>query len=296
MPEGTQDANTSGTQAASTGTTGTSGAPATGTPVAAATGTTASPTGTPGTTGTPTDTRPAATTQEDRSNWIPPHRLREETGKRTAIEQERDTLRRQLQALTGATPPDAGQVKNDAVKADFIKLFPHLEKFVNATPAQIERMLAAPDHVEQANSFVSQQWKKHGQTMLSDLTAEVSAEIGGELSARAQTRLKGAFADFIEQETAKSRQAGQPTALLQRYLDGDKKLVQEFAKEWSDDFITPARRQVTSREVNRGRAVPNSNGRSQQTAVVKPAAFKNWDERLDYAVGVAKERGMQFSR
>lgn len=286
----------------STGSTGTNGASGNGSQTSntAATGTQGSQTGQAG-----EQPRAGASNtgkfsyEEDRSKWIPPHRFNEVSQKAKDIETvraEATVLRQQLQALTGATPADPKTKQTEEIKAAFYELFPHAKSLMELKPEQLQQLLSLPQQVESANSYANQGWQRHGKQQLANVVERVSEHIGGELSERAQGRLKSAFANMIENEGEKSKTQGQPTAILQKYLDGDDSLIEEFAKEWADDFITPARRQAVAGEVNRAKRVPNSTGRSQQTSVQRPESFKSLDDRLDYAANLYKERGGQFSR
>ncbi len=89
---------------------------------------------------------------------------------------------------------------------------------------------------------------------------------------------------------------GQTSKTLQRYEDGDGTLLDEFVSRYVKTWVEPARRVSTARVVNRTRPTPNSGGRAQVTTLQRPDKFKSMDERLDFAVGLAKERGVQFGR
>lgn len=291
-------ANENEGQAGGAGTEGAAGAAAgTG---AAATGTAAG-TGAATSEGTArTGAASGFTYKEDRTDWVPKHRFNEVNTKAQRVQEleaaikDRDT---KIAALAGVTTPDPNAAKADQVKEAFFKMFPNMKAFADLSSEQMQKLLAAPDQAAQANQFVSQGWAKHAKTMVTTLVEEVSSAIGGTLSERAQGRVKAAFGASISAEVQKHNQTGEVSPLLQRYLDGDETLVQEFAKEWAEDYFTPARRQVTSQEVNRvNKRVPSSTGRSQVSTVQRPTEFKSLDERLEYATKLAKERGVQFGQ
>lgn len=253
------------------------------------------------TTTTPDTTRTSAATsgftyKEDRSQWVPRHRISEETGKRAAVDAENAVLKRQLQALTGVTPTDPNAQQASDIKAKMFELLgPGAAKLLQLSPEQIDRLIGTPDQVQQANSFVEQGWNKHARQTTESLFEKVSEHIGGDLSDRAKGRLKSAFVSHMEGEAHKSKQDGRATQTMQRYIDGDETLIDEFAKEWAEDYFVPAQRKVTSTLVATNRRVPNSTGRTQVTSgVQRPAEFKTLDERIDYAAQIAKERGLVF--
>lgn len=300
MPEPTTGTAGEGGQT-TTGTTGTQGtsstaAPTTGTPNT--TGTQAAPT--TGSTGATTGAQPTGFSyKEDRSTWVPAHRIRETTEAKDKLASELELTKKQLAALTGVSPASPDAAKEAEIKEAFFKLMPGARKLLGLSEEQIDRLLKTPDTADSAREFVSQGWQKHGKAMMGKLVTEVSDAIGGDMSERAQGRLKAAFVQMLDSERNKSvrENDGKPTELLQKYLDGDESLIQDFAKEWAEDYFVPARRQIVSREVSRiGRQVPNPQGRSQQTSTQRPAEFKTDDERLDYAAKVMRESGHQFAR
>lgn len=234
------------------------------------------------------------TYQEDRSKWIPPHRLTEVSTKAQQAESRAQQLQTQLQALVGATPADPKTQEAETIKAQFFELFPGMKSLAQLSPEQLQQLLDAPKQVGAANEFVSRSWQRHGKQQLTSLVAAVSDAVGSDLSDRAQGRLKAAFTDTIEREAQKAQETGEISDLFQRYIDGDETLVEEFAKEWAEDYFVPARRTVASQEIRRTtHKVPNSTGRGQVTTAPRQE-FKTLDERLDYAAKLYKERGGQF--
>jgi len=231
------------------------------------------------------------TYKEDRSKWIPPHRFQEVNSKLeklTPLEAENKRLADQVKALAGVAPVDPDAEKTESIKAKMFEMFPWVKKFSDLSSEQLDRVLNAADQVDAAQQFVTQGYSKHAKTMLTSLVDEVTS-LSGDLTDRAQMRLKTAFSNMIEQEVEKSEQSGDITPLLQRYIDGDEKLVQDFANEWNEDFGKPIRRQITAQEVNTARRVPNSQGRTQVTTVKRPEAFKTLDDRIAHMADTVKQ-------
>jgi hypothetical protein len=246
-------------------------------------------------TGQQTTGKKVFTYDEDRSKWVPSHRISEETQKRTAIETENKRLNDQLKALVGVTPVTPEAEKAGKVKDAMFEMFPWAKKLSELSNEQLDRVLNAADNVDAANQFITQNWSKHAKSTTKALIEEVTA-MSGELSDRAKGRLETAFKTMIEDEITKAERTGNVSDSLQKYIDGDESLVVDYAKEWNEDFVKPARRQVVTQEIDRSKRVPNSTGRSQVTSIQKPASFKSLDERLDYAANLAKERGVQFGQ
>lgn len=263
----------------------------------------------PGTQGQPqSTTQPSTTTgtgqapppefkySEDRSKWIPPHRLSEVSTRATQAETRAAELQRQVQALTSTVPKDEQAQKAEVIQEQFYKMFPWAKSFKDLSDDQIQKLLDTPTQVESANQFVNQGWERHAKQMTGTLIDDVSQVLGGKLDADSQSDLKIAFGSFIQREVQKAEKTGEIGADLQKYIDGDESVVKDFAKKWTDRWFTPARRQVTSQEVNRSKRVPNSSGRSQQTQVERPQKFNTIEDRLNFLADKAKEEGVRFEK
>lgn len=270
------------------------GTPASTTP---ATGTQTPPVSTSVSTSTGIAPAPTGFTyKEDRSTWVPSHRISEESTKRQRAESELETTRRQLQAITGATPKSADVQRVEEIKEQFYQLFPNAKDLLEMSKADLDALRQAPQQAHQASEFVTAGWARHGKQMLSNVVDKANDAIGGEMSARAANRVKAAFIQMIETENELGREQGRNTPVMQKYLDGDESLVEDFIKEWSEDFLAPARRQNTAQQLARVQRVPQSGTRTQVSSLQRPTEFKTLDERLDYAAQLFKERGGEFGR
>lgn len=262
----------------------------TGTPAVTPGTTTATPAVTPDTTRTSAATT-GFTYQEDRSKWIPPHRLSEETTKRTALETQIAEANRKLAAYrveAGITAPDAQAEKDAELKRIFDAKFPHLSE------AKMRERDAANARAQAAEDA---QWKRHGTQQMNSVYTQVAEAIGAEsLSDDQKSDLRDSFASWLKATCAKELQAsdGRESATLTAYEDGDAKVLGEFVKRYTANWVEPARRKVTAQNLGRSRPVPDSTGRSQITSIKKPTEFKSLDERLDYAAELFQERGGQF--
>jgi hypothetical protein len=235
---------------------------------------------------------------EDRSRWIPPHRLTEESTKRQTLESELSTTRAQLQALTGVTPKDPATLKAEEVKTAFTQLFPHLTPLLSMSKEQIEALSKTPDVASRAISQEQRQWQRHGKQQLATIYTDVADAMNIEkLDADQQQDLKDTFTSWLKGKTTSELRAsnGEESATLNRYEEGDPELLKEFVTSYVKRWVEPARRTATSQAVIRTRPTPNSQGRTQVTSVKRPDKFNSLDERLDYAANLAKERGVQFA-
>jgi len=190
-------------------------------------------------------------------------------------------------------PQRPEEAQADAARRAFLELFPRFEKLDDAA---IDRLITLAENADTIQETAGATWTRHGTQVLGTLVGKAQELLGGALSPRAQTRLRQGFVSFIESDVSRSQRNGVPSTLLQRYEAGDERLLDEFLKDWADDFFVPAQRRVTQNTMNRSRPVVSSTGRSQVTSVQRPATFRNLDERLDYAAKLAKERGVQFGR
>jgi hypothetical protein len=240
------------------------------------------------------------TYKEDRANWVPPHRITQQTAKQRELEGQLAEANRRVAALAGTQTPDPQDEKVAQSREALMTLFPQLRKFEHLTDEQLDRVLQTPDYVERANANDVQNWTRHGRQQLGVLHSDVASALNQDsLTDDQKADVGESFKAWFKTTVAKELEAsgGEVSATLQRYEDGDAKLINEFSKRYIDAWVTPARRQVTAQQTARSRGVPNSQGRAQVTTSVKrPDSFKSIDERIDFAAELYKERGGNFGR
>lgn len=232
--------------------------------------------------------------QEDRSKWIPPHRLSEETTARRTADTQLAEANRKLAAYRAEAgisgPVDASDLKKAEVKKAMYEMFPHLsEEHISELEAQSTA----------AKNLEAQQWARHGKAQLAGVYSQIADAIGADsLSADQKSDLQESFASWLRTACAKELQAsnGQESATLSAYEDGDSKVLGEFVKRYTANWVEPARRKVTAQTLGRTRPVPDSTSRSQVTSIKRPEKFANMDARLDYAEQRFKELGGSFER
>jgi len=242
-------------------------------------------------TGQKTDTgKPTGFTYtEDRSKWIPPHRLGEETTKRTAAEKRIQELesayqqeQRRVQALAGVSPQDPDAAELEEIRERFKQLRPDLAKLDEKS---IDRLLQMAERFDEVEGSVQANWDAHGKRSFKTVTDKVEEAIGGELTQRQRVRLNDALVLTLYNDPQ----------LKQRYDSGDQTLLDEFAKEWVEDWFEPARRKALANEVDRtGRKVPNGRG-TGVTTTNKPKVDVNDPEQFKNALaGAFREEGGKF--
>ena len=300
---GSQDAGQSGAQSGQQGGSGQQS-----TQPATTTGTQGQAQGQGQTGQSSTGTAPSGFTyQEDRSKWIPQHRFNEVNQRAQQASQLEGQLReaqQRIQALAGVQPTDANSEKAQQIREAFFNLpgMAGLRRLAEMNDEQLDALSEVPAQLHNTSQAEARQWARHGDSTVSNISEQVAEAIGTDnLDADQQSDLRTSFASWLRgkinvdmQNLGLQRIEDSPT--LQRYEAGDTKLQGEFVARYTKNWVEPARRTQTARTANRTRPVPNSAGRSQVTSTVqRPEKFKSLDERLDYALGIAKERGV-FNR
>ena len=221
----------------------------------------------------PTGLSPAA--PEDRSNWVPPHRLREtrEAAVREAqqrYQQEQAQLQaqvnhyqQQLRALVGAEPP--ANPDHDAIRQQFGQLYPGLTK-IEARAAQLEQYLDQMPDMESVRDYI---WQNHGRQAMDRIYSQAAETLGGPLSAEGKRALHAAFTGWVQSSPE----------YAQRYVD-DPSIVDEFWKTLSSTLVDPARRAASAQVASR---VPGALPQDTPGGVPSPGPAPkpaNMDERI----------------
>lgn len=230
---------------------------------------------TPATPGVPAAAPIAA--PEDRSNWVPPHRIRE-TREAAIRESQRQSQQEQLQlqaqlqqyqnqirALTGMQAPPNPEHGN--IRQQFDEVFgPGASDFLSKRE-QMEQYVGRMQELEQAVDYI---WKNHARTSMDRVYNQASEALGGPLSDDGKRALHAAFTGWVQSNPEYG----------QRYVD-DPTLVDEFWKTLSSTLVDPARRNATAQVVNR---VPGALPQDTPAGVPSPAPAPkpaNMDERMN---------------
>lgn len=201
-----------------------------------------------------------------------------------AQEEALNSERRRVQALVGVNPQSEGEAEIAQVREQFAKLFPGLARLNDEQLlAKLDQLLASADtHADTTNRY----WRDRAQQMTSGVVEQISKELGGELSDRQVRRIRSAYAAAAEADPE----------FLARHEAGDPKLIEEFAKEWIEDWFEPARRKQITNEVGRYRPVPSGRDRSinSQAGTPKKIDFTNEKEVEDAMVASFRAHGGGF--
>lgn len=174
------------------------------------------------------------------------------------LEQER----KRVLALTGVTPQSDEDLNKQEIRNRLKQVVDRefLAEMLGISPEDLDSI---KNLKEQAASFEETQkalWDRHAREMVKDLGTHVLEAMGGEkLTDRQQRSLLSAFAYAVDSDPN----------ILQRFHNGDKGVIEEFAKEWIEDWFEPARRKITQQEANRFRRVPSGQGRKVATTKIK---------------------------
>jgi AcrR family transcriptional regulator len=281
----------------SAGATGTGNAGATGTP--AGTGQPAGATGTGQGTGTPGQQPAAAsgfTYKEDRSDWIPRHRLNEVGNKNRTLEQQLQDANRRIQALAGVTPTDPRDAETEQVRQAFKQMFPHLAKLDDG---RIDRLLSLADNSDQITETTKAYWENVGNHMVGQVNSGVAEALGlDELTPTQARRVSQAYVAWLHDDLQDARRRGEAPSLLPRHESRDPKLIGEFVQQFTDDFITPVQRRAVQTNVERvSRRVPSGRAATHTPINSKPKIdFTNEDAVENAAVEAFRAHGGAFRR
>lgn len=254
--------------------------------------------------GAPTGAAPAGkktyTFEDDRTKWIPPHRLKEESDGKTKAEQraiaaeaERETLRKQVQALTGVQPQDPNAAETEKIRDAFFAL-PGMSHYKELTPERMKNILAMLDSQGAVESAVNQQWETLAANTFAAVHRKYAETIGSDpddeaaLSDVSKQFVNQAFVAFVRSDPA----------YKPRYDRSDPKLIDEFMKTLDDGILAPVRRQATAGAVNRSRPVPRPGHSAPVRSDGQPKItdYTNMQQVEDAAVARLKEAGMLSER
>lgn len=236
---------------------------------------------TPSASVTPTTQATPTTPAEDRSNWVPPYRLRETTTKyeqaiaaeRARFQAEREALERKLQVLAGVVPTETNPY--DEIRNQFKQVMPELAEIGSQAEA-IKELLALKDQFRQT---VEKQWHSHNRTAMDGLYKAAEATYGQPLSEEAKRALGSAFVGYLQSN---------PDA-YERYQE-DPSVATEYWSQFTERFINPIQRNATVQSLNRLPGNIPQDSHSNALPVSQAPKPATQDERLDAALAHYKAK------
>ena len=218
---------------------------------------------------------PVSAITEDRSTWVPPHRLRETresairessqqwAQERAQLQAQYQQIQSQLHALVGVTPQGDPEVAN--VRQQFAQLYPGL----TAMEERANDLLGILDRSGDLEAQNSHYWQSYGRQSMDRLYEHASTSLGGPLTEDGKRQLHAAFTGYVSSSPE----------LMNRYAN-DPTMIQEFWNQFTSSFIDPARRAASATVVGRAAAgaLPQDTpgGAPRATPAPHPA---NLDER-----------------
>ncbi len=191
---------------------------------------------------------------EDRSQWIPPNRLSEVARRAQQFETEARQYRAMLEAGTGVTIPGRPEPMDPETRQAqelFLQVFPQFAPLVQ-NPKAIERLMAIAEQIQdpailarlpEAVTAADHSWQQHGRQVLGAIYKDIATDFGvAALEPRRQQAIGREFRAWLEAE---------PTR-VQRYVQADPALTQEFVTDYRTQFIDPFRRAADAGQMQQG--------------------------------------------
>jgi hypothetical protein len=218
---------------------------------------------------------PFSATTEDRSTWVPPHRLREtrESAIREAqtqfahreaeIRAEAQRYKEQVQRLVGVGPQQDPEV--DAVRQQFGKLYPGLAKMEDKVAA-LEQLLERAGDLE---SVTNHHWNDYGRQTIDRLFTQTQTALGAPLSEDGKKTLHSMFVGYVQQSPE----------MVNRYTN-DPTIVDDFVRAITSNLVDPARRAASATVQTRtGSTLPQDSGSGALPVAPSGPKPTNLDER-----------------
>ena len=191
--------------------------------------------------------------------------------------------RKRVQALAGVNPKQPAELEEEAIRVRFKQLFPDIADLTKEDIEALREMRTKAKEIDETNRH---HWTNHARTMVSGVQQAIEKELGGKLTDRQRSQVERLYAIRAEQDQE----------FLSRHVSGDKTLIEEFAKEFIEDWFEPARRKVTQQESQRFRAVPSGKDRGIVTHGEKKIDVNDSKAVEDVLVRGFRERNGEFGR
>jgi hypothetical protein len=172
---------------------------------------------------------------EDRTNWVPPHRLREITQARQQIEQQLQHARQQVAALTNTPgPAQPSDPQQEALRRELFQLVPGLDKLLSISEKLQALAQVDPQDVTGAQEHY---WTMMGNQTLRQVEGELCKALGTDkLTPFAQQSVRQSFAVYVQSN---------PEA-ASKYASQDPSLITDFVQEYTTGILEPHRRSITT--------------------------------------------------
>ncbi len=236
---------------------------------------------------------------EDRTDWVPRHRLNDTTAK---FEKKIEELTNQIGGMRsgvgkafGFEQADPAAQRDEEIKAALLKVFPNLKSLENLSDEKIADLMEAAAGAKQTTQA---QWERHATQMLTTLETQVAEQIGADKLTPTQSKnLRRAYReearDCLNARNAAAQSGAAYDAsndFLARHERGDQTLLKEFSKAYLDDWFEPARRRVTA-DVTRRQNRPVPRGERSRTLIAGGAAKVDLNDKDAFKKALLEARG-----
>lgn len=226
--------------------------PIPGAPATSAAGGGIAPAGTP----PPADARPAYSYPEDRSRWVPPHRLQEVNGRLTTMEQALTNYQSRVRALMGVAEPE--DPRRAELRTAMKEMFPGLAKFIDS-PEMADRLLSGNfNGRDSIDGFQASYWGRHAAETVNDAVQQYAAAAGvtvEKLGATATAQMARQLQSYISADGSGGRR--------EAYERRDPGFIKEFIADLTGFFVNPLRAATattSAQNVQRAQSLPSSRG------------------------------------
>jgi len=192
-----------------------------------------------------------------------------------------DRDRRIREAVIGEKPEEAEQRQ---IREALHGLSPRLKRLEGLSEEEFEGLLGSIGSGEIVKQAELREWTRFGGQMIDAVGSKIAEKLGGDLSPRQMKALARYYVGEAESDPQ----------FQQRHEQGDTKLIEEVAAGFIEDWFEPARRSVTSTEVNRMKRVPGGRDRGVVTQGKRKIDFKDPKAVEDAMVQSFRDHGGQF--
>lgn len=211
------------------------------------------------------------TYKEDRSNWVPPHVQRRYVDEAQRYQRELEYERQRVAALSGVKPPaPPPDPEADAIRQQFLKLFPEMKELMDARDKLKPWMEMDPKEIQELRTSQQQAWELHGGQVLDLFEQKLRTAYGSaELKPEAVAMVQRMFVSTVETDPD----------LRARYDRGDLRVIDDFINAYKQGLLDPFHRSTTAAAAPVARAaarLPRGGGASAITGP-KPPTVKPSD-------------------
>lgn len=201
-----------------------------------------------------------------------------------AYEAEIARERNRVKALAGLEPQSDEDREAEEIRQRLRQIEPGLAKLLDdETLKRLDKVIQMADTLERTTQHY---WGRHGLNSLGAIEKKIS-DTFGELSPRQVKAIRAAY--VTEAETNEE--------FARRHEEDPEALIEEFSKNWIEDWFESSKRRVTADEVQRQRRVPGARERNLVTpGSNKPVDVNDPKAVEDALVAGFRAKGGEFGR